>query len=108
MHYEDKQQLDENILKVVIYTHTASWTTKIQYSVTSVRECSMFPPRKLAAICNDAAKTIGRLLDKQGMKDESWYLVTLKHVGSNNLGYKVVIKECVNVSEHADDSMRLH
>lgn len=99
MHYGDQEQINNNLLKIVIYFHTTD-TSKLEIEVCSIQECKYFPIRLLQKILT-APEILNLTLDT-----EEWYLITIR---SNDgwLDFSVIGVE--NVSQDEENKfLKLH
>lgn len=99
MHYGDKKQTQENILRFVVYTHESDFGTFLE--VCSIQECKYFPPRTLEQIINHPYNYITK--DKVPLNEE-WYEVAIKLVDYDT----VEIMSVENVSNTENEFHRLH
>lgn len=84
MHYGDNYQLAHCHLSVVVYKHSTSGKVRrnrdgllsrnsVGYELTSIHECSLFPPKLLSMILADPHKYFADHLDP--FEFERWYLL---------------------------------
>lgn len=115
MHYGNKKQLIDCSLEVVIYKHEICGAKHkinkngiqsrrfVDYEITSIRKCEKFPPRVLSRILKDPYEYLSKSLNS--LPFEEWVLVKIEDLD----GYgKVNVKPISMVSEHPDETMRLH
>lgn len=100
MHYSDQEQLDENILRLVIYIHTEDDSNELTVQVASIQECRCFSPSSLQKIL----MVPEHFINPTGLETEEWLLVSMK-----DEGYECVsITSIENVSESNNEFHRLH
>jgi hypothetical protein len=118
MHYGEDKQLKDSKLEIVVYKHEVlSFKRKaiarnkngvvskrcVDYEISSIRCCEKFSPRVLNRILNDPYKHLSKDLDF--LPFEEWILVRIIDLD----GYgKIEVKPISVVSDHPDETMRLH
>lgn len=106
MHYGDQLQLDNNILKLVVYKHkiAGDWNEEdFDINVYSIYEARHIPP--LASL-NIISRFKYTFYDEVcGLKSEEWYIVTLKNFDYDQ--FKIVSIDKTRW-EDQDDFKRLH
>lgn len=100
MHYSDKKQLRENILKVVVYIHTEDDSNELSVQVCSIQVCKYFNPRTLQKIL----MVPEFFINPTGLNAESWLLVSIKDMGYDEI--RIISIE--DVSESNNEFYRLH
>jgi len=102
MHYGDKEQIDNNILKIVVYKHTIldeKEETDYDLVVNSIQECKYFPINLLRKIL-EAPEIL-----KLNLEPEKWYLITIK---TDDGWLKTTIVDIEDVSLDKNDFYKLH
>jgi len=103
MHYGDREHIEENRLKIVVYKHGTPEDGVFDYRVTSINECRYFPTYLLSKILVEPKYYLADLLKDK--KEESWYLIEMRSVD----GYsRYEIMFIMDVSEDGDEFLRLH
>jgi hypothetical protein len=115
MHYGDNEQLNDAHLSIVIYKHEVAGSSFkrnkngvvskrcVDYEIASIRECQKISPRVLNRILSDPYKHLSKDLDN--LPTEEFILIKIKDLD----GYgKLKIIPISVVSDHPDESMRLH
>lgn len=75
MHYTDREQIKENILKLVIYIHTTDKKDVIDIRITSINKCKYFNPRFLSKILKNPNKYFKNHVT--ALKVENFWLLTI-------------------------------
>lgn len=105
MHYDDKEVLDKQSLKIVVYIHEnlTNYSFDVTYELTSIQKCQYVDPSSLIKFISnfETNKHIHKAL--KGKKIENFYLLDIMLDGDN-----VAIYNVKNVSESKNKFMRLH
>ena len=101
MHYSDQEQLNENVLKLVIYIHTnLADPDDLLVQVASIQECKYFNPLTIQKILMVPEVFV----NAHDCEHEQWLLFTFKDLGNDSI--RIVSIE--NVSETDNEFHRLH
>ena len=105
MHYDDKEVLEKQSLKIVVYIHEdlTNYSFAVTYQLTSIQECQYVNPSVLSKFIYEfeTNKYIQNAL--KGKKVENFYLLDITLDDDNVIVYKIK-----NVSESKNKYMRLH
>lgn len=110
MHYGDKEQLEGNTLKLVVYTHGDPGKFHgggTIYDVTSIQECKYFRVSLLEKILKTKKNWSGWFTNHSQFKDlkqERYYLVEFKQTGFND--FEVV--GITDVSDSKNELLHIH
>lgn len=98
MHYGDDKQIENNILKIVIYKHGGyDDENKYMLQLTSVQECKYFPIHLLQKILICPNEMLGNKIDK--LKLEVFWLLTIKNTGYNEFEI-ISIEDTTNYTDY--------
>lgn len=101
MHYEDKEQLDQNHLELVVYCHESPYSKcGVEIEITSIQFCQYFQPRLLKKLI----KKPNQLFSSDMMRLEEWYRLSIKQTGWDSF----VVTEVENVSDSTNKFHKLH
>jgi len=84
MHYGDKPQAENNVLKVGIYVHGTSIKNVYDLELASVQECKYIYPGTLRKFLTVPEHYIDHieLLNSGKIEPEKWYILALREVDS--------------------------
>ena len=101
MHYEDKEQLEQNHLEIVVYCHDSPHNKYgLDLTITSIQSCQYFQPRLLKKLI----KKPNQLFSSGTMRLEEWYRLRIKQTGWDSF----VVTEVENVSDSINEFHKLH
>jgi hypothetical protein len=111
MHYNDPEQIDDNSLKLVIYTHGGDPLGTV-FDITSIQECRHFSPRLLTKVMNMRKPRGGRDCWYQWFNKpqfnalplEKYYLVWLEQTGWDD----ITIMDITDVTNDTNQFYQLH
>jgi hypothetical protein len=99
MHYGDDQQLDQNSLEIVIYTHGGQ--AHIVFELASIQKCQFIRPQLLKDLFDPFFfRQFAQLAD---LEREKWFLLRFMEEDD-----KLVLKQTSNVSKSDNEFHRLH
>lgn len=101
MHYEDKEQLDQNHLELVVYCHESPYSKcGVEIEITSIQSCQYFQPRLLKKLI----KKPNQLFSSNKMYLEQWYRLRINQTSWGSF----VVTEVENVSDSINEFHKLH